>query len=71
MTSHEDGKRGAARRSAKLWRVLVAGGMSMAAACAGMHGENSSGSGNGTQSGTAGGSAGASNSPQGGGASGW
>jgi len=71
MTLHEDRKRGAARRSAKLWRVLVAGGISLAAACAGMHGESSSGSGNGSQSGTANGSTGSSNSPQGGGASGW
>jgi len=71
MMSHEDRKKVAARRSARLFKVLVAGGMSLAAACAGMRGEGSSGSGNGGSSDTATGTAGASSSPHPGGASGW
>jgi uncharacterized membrane protein YgcG len=63
-----DRKDAVIRRSMKLWKVLVAGGMALAAACAGMHKESSSGSGNdGSSTGTSN-NGGNSN---GGGASGW
>ncbi len=57
-----DRKGATARRSRKLWKVLVAGGMALAAACAGMQkgnsGSGSSGSSNGGSSSNGGGAAG-------------
>jgi len=41
-------------RNAKLWRVLVAGGVALAAACAGMQKSGSSSSGSGGESGSQG-----------------
>ncbi len=60
-----DRRDAAARRSRKLWKVLVAGGMALAAACAGMQKGNSSGSGSDTGSSNSG------SSSNGGGAAGW
>ncbi len=61
------------RRGAKLWTVLVAGGMALAAACAGMHKESSTGSGQGSDQTGSTGSSGTDtgSSGGGGGASGW
>ncbi len=63
-----DRKDAAARRSAKLWKVLVAGGMALASACAGMNKESPSGSGSGASNT---GSSNDGSSQSGGGASGW
>ncbi len=63
-----DRKDAAARRSFKLWKVLVASGMALAAACAGMSKESSSGSGSGASNT---GSSNDGSSPSGGGAAGW
>lgn len=60
-------------RSARLWRVLVAGGMALAAACAGPQKTGSSGTGSG-ESGSRSGASGDEGTPSGGGgggAGGW
>jgi len=66
-----DAKEALARRSARLWRVLVAGGVALAAACAGMRSEEKgAGSGSGSGAGVA--SDGTTRpDSRGGGASGW
>ncbi len=68
-----DRKDAVARRGAKLWRVLVAGGMALAAACAGAHKEGSSSSSTGSSGSDTGAasSTGQGSNQQGGGASGW
>ncbi len=67
--AHDDGKAAVWRRSSRLRKVLVAGGVALAAGCAGMHKDGKSSTGSSSSDSASNGSS--QPDSKGGGASGW